>query len=102
MPAYHYPPSEAGKAVKDMRPLKRLDDTIDTLRAFATHWGPSVAPKTVDERVEDAIPEHLRAEHVTEMSEGRRIARELAIAEERRKIEQEEVGEFGSFWENTI
>jgi hypothetical protein len=101
LPAYHYPPSEAGKAVKDMRPLKRLDDTIDTLRAFATHWGPSVAPKTVEERVEDAIPERLRVEHVEQMSQGRRLARDLALAEERRKIEQEEVGDFGSFWEGT-
>src|SRR5262245_9192257 len=99
MPAYHYPPSEAGKAVKDMRPLKRLDDTIDTLRAFATHWGPSVAPKTVEERAEDAIEEHLRAEHVTEMTQGRMLARELALAEARKKIEQEDVGEFGSYWE---
>jgi hypothetical protein len=102
MPAYHYPPSEAGKAVKNMRPLKKDDDTIDTLRAFATHWGPSVAPKTVEERVEDAIPEHLRADHVQEMSQGRRLARELAIAEERKKIEEEEGGEFSSFWDGTV
>jgi hypothetical protein len=102
MPAYHYPASEAGKAVKNMRPLKKDDDTIDTLRAFATHWGPSVAPKTVEERVEDAIPEHLRADHVQEMSQGRRLARELAIAEERKKIEEEEGGEFSSFWDGTV
>jgi hypothetical protein len=99
MPAYHYPPSEAGKAVKDMRPFKLLDDTIDTVRGLATLWGPSVAPKTMEERAEDAIPAHLRAEHVEQMSQGRRLARELALAEERKKLEQEEVGEFGSFWE---
>src|SRR5262245_62961942 len=69
MPAYHYLPSEAGKAVKDMRPFKLLDDTIDTVRGLATLWGPSVGPKTVEERVEDAIEEHLRVEHVAEMSQ---------------------------------
>jgi hypothetical protein len=101
MPAYHYPPSEVGKAVKDMRPFKLLDDTIDTVRGLATLWGPSVGPKTVEERVEDALPAHLRVENGEHMTQGRKLARELAIAEERRKIEEEEVGEFGSFWEGT-
>jgi len=36
------------------------------------------------------------------MSQGRRLARELALAEERQRIEQEEVGEFGSFWDGTV
>jgi hypothetical protein len=101
MPAYHYPPSEQGKAVKDMRPLKRLDDTIDTIRGFATHWGPSVGAKTVEEKVEDSLPEHLRAEHVATMDQGRRLARDIALAEERKKIEQEDSGEWGSFWDGT-
>jgi hypothetical protein len=101
MPAYHYPPSEQGKAVKDMRPLKLQDDTIDTIRAFATHWGPGLAPKTVDERVNDALPEHLRDENVGAMSQGRRLAREIAIAEQRAIIDKEDVGDFGSFWDGT-
>jgi hypothetical protein len=101
MPAYHYPASEAGKPVKDMRPLKKLDDTIDTIRAFATHWGPGLAPKTKEERVEDALPKHLRVENEPHMTQGRRLAREIALAEERIRMEMDDIGEYGSFWDGT-
>lgn len=50
MPSYHYPPEEMGKPVQKMRPRKIMDDCIDTLRGFATKWGPSVAPMTKQER----------------------------------------------------
>jgi hypothetical protein len=80
--------------------INLFDDTIDTVRGLATLWGPSVAPKTKDERAEDAIPAHLRAEHVEQMTQGRRLARDLALAEERKKIEQEDVGDFASFWDD--
>lgn len=52
LPAYHYPPEEAGKPLGKMRPAKIKDDAIDTLRAIGTHWGPSVAALTDEEKAE--------------------------------------------------
>lgn len=68
MPAYHYPASEAGKPVCDMRPLALLNDTIDTIRGFATHWGPSVGKLTHKERVEKEIPEQYRLQTMLDQS----------------------------------
>ncbi|HKS27811.1 MAG TPA: hypothetical protein VJS44_08330 [Pyrinomonadaceae bacterium] len=50
MPAYHYPPEEMGKPVQKMRPQKILDDCIDTVRGFATKWGPTVIRMSKEER----------------------------------------------------
>jgi hypothetical protein len=60
MASYHYPPEEMGKPVQKMRPRKILDDVIDTLRAFATHWGPTVEHMTDTERRVNRIPNHLK------------------------------------------
>lgn len=60
MPAYHYPPEELGKPVKKMRPKKIKDDCIDTVRGFATRWGPSVIEMTKQERRIAKMPEHLK------------------------------------------
>lgn len=103
MPAYHYPPEEAGKAARDMRPLKILDDTIDTLRGFATHWGPSVGAKTDAEKIEEALHPRLQehsAETPAEKTDGWHLARELAQAEARKKFEQADIGE-SSIWDGT-
>ena len=104
MPGYHYPPEEAGKPPREMRPLKIADDTIDTLRAFATHWGPSVAPKTDAEKVEESLPARLQEnspETPAEKTEGWHLSRQVALAEARKKFEDLDQGETSSFWENT-
>lgn len=60
MPAYHYPPEEAGKPLKAMRPAKIKDDTIDTLRAIGTHWGPSVAALTPKQKADRRARAEIR------------------------------------------
>lgn len=80
-------------------PMKFGDDATDAVKFYLAHFTVSAAPKTTEERVEDALEEHLKAEHVAEMTDGRMMARQFAMADERRKIEAEEVGEWGAFWE---
>lgn len=97
MPAYHYPPEEQGKPVKDQRPFKFCDDTIDTLRGFATHWGPSVAPKTEEERIEAMLPESLRAENIPSPEtgwthEGAAMARQIAVGKIKKAQEEKTKG----------
>lgn len=64
MPAYHYPPEEMGKPVHKMRPQKIKDDGIDTVRGFATKWGPSVKPMSKQERRISKLPAHLKPREV--------------------------------------
>lgn len=66
MNTYHYPAEELGKPVQAMRPEKKkgMDNFIDTLRAFATRWGPSVAPMTKQERRETKLSEDLQSSAV--------------------------------------
>lgn len=59
MPAYHYPPEEMGKPVQKMRPKKIKDDRIDTVRGFATQWGPSVNRMTKQEKQLAQLPAEL-------------------------------------------
>lgn len=58
---YHYPKSEAGKAVKKQRPEKLFDDCMDCVRCMAVTF-PPVASYTIDERLELDLPTSLRAE----------------------------------------
>ncbi len=64
MPAYHYPPEEMGKPVKAMRPRKIMDDCIDTLRGFATRWGPTVVRMTKQQRQLAKLPQDLKPAEV--------------------------------------
>ena len=61
MTSYHYPLEEMGKPVQLMRPEKKkgMDNFIDTLRAFATVWGPTVGKLTDLERRVAKLPEEL-------------------------------------------
>lgn len=91
LPNYHYPPSELGKPPKQMRPEKRFDDTIDTLRAIACRWGPTVAPLSYREKIEDAIPEGYKYEQLRErasMGDGLTPEAELAYVLQRKKAEK--------------
>lgn len=56
---YHYPKSEAGKAVRKQRPEKLFDDAMDCLRCMAVTF-PPVASYTIDELVEQKMPVGLR------------------------------------------
>lgn len=80
MPAYHYPEEERGKAVKDMRPFKLMDDSIDTLRAIAVLWGPGVEEKTTQEIVDDHMPEQLRSDTLQEQMQQGVLTNERQLA----------------------
>ena len=58
---YHYPKSEAGKAVKKQRPEKIFDDCMDCLRCMAVTF-PPVASYTIAEQMELDLPEALRSD----------------------------------------
>jgi hypothetical protein len=64
IPAYHYPPSEKGKPVKERKPFRLFEDFMSTLRWLMSFWGPGVAPMSLDEKVEAALPAHLQQEAV--------------------------------------
>lgn len=106
MPAYHYPPEEAGKPLGKMRPAKILDDVIDCLRAFATHWGPSAEPLGREARIERRLPKRLRAEAVerdeVNVGDGWMMARARARAYAEEQMEKEDLGEFLSAWEGCV
>jgi hypothetical protein len=61
------------------------------------------APLTLEERVERRLPAHLRHEGGRPADplaiDGRSFGRLMVVAEERRKVEEEDAGEFGSFWD---
>jgi len=85
------------------QPVKANEDTVDSTRFITATWGPTPAPLTIEERIERQLPPDLRqgaGRPVDPLAiDGRYVGRLMAIAEERRKIEAEEVGEFASFWE---
>lgn len=60
MPVFHYPESEKGKPVKEMRPLKFFDDAIAALRGIAGHWFAAAQPLTRQEYRESQLPEEVR------------------------------------------
>jgi hypothetical protein len=62
--SYHYPESELGKAVKKMRPVKEFDDIIDTIRGYAVNWNRQPTALTIDEKMEEAMPEALKLDKV--------------------------------------
>lgn len=70
MPAYHYPPEEAGKPPAKMRPVKIKDDTIDTLRGIATHWGPSVGALTGEEEADKRARASIRQWQQQQINQG--------------------------------
>jgi hypothetical protein len=85
------------------QPVKANEDTVDSTRFITATWGPTPAPLTIEERIERQLPPDLRQVAGRPADplfvDGRGVGRMMAIAEERRKIEAEEVGEFASFWE---
>ena len=56
---YHYPKSEAGKAVRKQRPEKIFDDAMDCFRCMAVTF-PPVAQFSPGEKLEDLLPPGLK------------------------------------------
>lgn len=95
IPAYHYPPSEKGKPVKERKPERFFEDFMSTLRWLMSFWGPGVAPMTTDEKVEAALPVHLQKEAVAGIAdvEAQSIAEQGRYQQSmivRQRIEREE------------
>lgn len=84
---YHYPRSEAGKAVKKQRPEKVFDDAMDCVRCMAVTF-PSVSQYNYNEQLELNLPLTLRTDRAmleNDMEERARIwiARESYLSENR-------------------
>lgn len=105
IPSYHYPPEEAGKPLRQMRPEKIKDDCIDTIRAFATHWGPTVADISEEERSEAALPAPLQKENEPDNPDeldGFLASRANALARLRDQFSGDDKGEWASYWDDTV
>lgn len=70
MPVYHYPPEEMGKALKDQRPEKIMDDAIDTVRGLALVWGLTVTPKSDAERRNERLDPAIRKGAIAQLPQG--------------------------------
>jgi hypothetical protein len=69
IPAYHYPPSEKGKAVTDRKPFRFFEDFMSTLRWLMSFWGPGVTPMTTDEKVEAALDPRYSKEAIVAIAD---------------------------------
>jgi hypothetical protein len=79
---------------------------MDAQRGIAAEWFAPAAALTFEERLERRIEAELgprdqrpRDPLAITARDGRNFGRLMTEAEIRRKLEQEEVGEFGSFWD---
>lgn len=98
MPVFHYPESEKGKPVKEMRPMKFFDDAIAAFRGVAGHFFVGQTPLTKKEYEESQLPEESQAKTMAkEIQDGtmvdfnaRWIARLEAKAEVQGKQRQQQ------------
>jgi hypothetical protein len=56
-------------------PVKAFEDTCDSLRMITAEWGPSVTPKTYEQKLDDALPEFLREESFQNEKDPEMLAR---------------------------
>lgn len=86
MGVYHYPKSEAGKAVRKQRPEKMFDDAMDCLRCMASTF-PPVAEFSDFEKLEAMMPAGIRVTDAAVASPKEKaaiwIARQMKINEEK-------------------
>lgn len=88
--AYHYPPTELGKAKKDMRPAKEFDDIVDAVRGYAVNWNRRPEALTDHEVIETKLPEALRSHNLQQQGESAiPMGRQLARIEAERRIRKE-------------
>jgi hypothetical protein len=82
-----------------------LVHNCDSTRFITAEWGPAPAPLTLDEKIARQVEAELgprdqrpRDPLALSPTDGRNFGRLMREAEIRKELEQEEVGEFGSFW----
>jgi terminase large subunit-like protein len=89
-----------------IRPYKFFDHFMDAQRGIAAEWFAPAAALTFEERLERRIEAELRPRDrrprdplAIPAQDGRNFGRLMLEAEIRRELEEEEVGEVGSFWD---
>lgn len=82
---YHIPASEQGKPVRQQRPMKAMDDAMDTWRALAAQFFPPIAGLTDEEYIESHLPESLRKSEIRKLDPEQQamayLARQMEISE---------------------
>lgn len=93
-PAYHYPSSELGKELRQMRPKKVLDDAMDVVRCVASECFAPLNEKPESERFEEYLPDRLKDVNIRKIPTQDLGMAFLQKVEERKKFdkEQEQVG----------
>jgi hypothetical protein len=105
--AYRYTEQHVSPVLGSSRiiPYSFFNHYMDAQRGIAAEWFAPEAPLTLEERIERRLPAHLRQDGGRPADplaiDGRIFGRLMAVAEERRKIEEEEVGPWASFWDGT-
>jgi hypothetical protein len=89
-PMYHYPTTELGKEIKNMRPHKNFDDAMDVIRCTAAECFAPIQPLTKAERFESNLPESLRTDKIQELPVAERGMAFLMREQERKEFERKE------------
>lgn len=106
IPMYHYPESEEGKAVAEMRPFKAKDDTIDPLRALLAKWGPEMASIPDSIKKERKLAKNIqwdtiKNENNEEMKQRLLMTREFAIMDQEEQEKETSDDWRESMWRKT-
>lgn len=64
IPLYHIPSSEAGKAAKQQRPFKAMDDAIDTVRALAAQLWPEIKELSQAQKLDKKMPDRFKGKNL--------------------------------------
>lgn len=85
-PTIHWNMPKSGEVPTTLTPYPLFNDAFDTVRAAAAKYFPSQADFTREEKIEMAMPQYLRTEHIQAMPDH---ARDLALS--RRQIEEKKI-----------
>jgi hypothetical protein len=88
-PMYHYPITELGKEIKNMRPHKRFDDAMDTVRCIATECFAPVNDLTREEKFQAHLPDNLKSANIENIPAKDRGMAVLQLQQERREYEKQ-------------
>lgn len=88
-PMYHYPITELSKEIKAMRPHKKFDDAMDTIRCIATECFAPIGDLTKTEKFEAYLPENLKSANIDKVPLKDRGMAILQINHERREYEKQ-------------
>jgi hypothetical protein len=96
-PAYHFPTSDLGKELKKMRPVKKFDDCMDTVRCVASECFAPIGGLTEQEKFEAYLPENLKTSNIEQLPPRERGMAFLQIQQERREFLQQQENQHLSY-----